>query len=84
MRRYAIDLVERQGQPVREALRIFSRVFDYCMHDSNATRAAGLGHDPFDAVDTDHAVLPANYRQKCLPHWRTQLLRQRAREAAGG
>lgn len=78
VRRYAIDLVERQGHPAREALKIFSKVFDYCMHDADATRAAELGYDPFEAADADHAVLPPNYGQKCLPPWRAQLQERRA------
>jgi len=77
VRRYAIDLVERQGHPVREALKIFGKVFDYCMHEEDATRAAALGYDPFAAVETDHAVLPSNYGQKCLPQWRSALEKRR-------
>lgn len=77
VRRYAIDLVERQGEPVREALRIFSRVFEYCMHDENATRAARMGFDPFEVVTAAHPVLPANFEQKCLPRWRSALEKRR-------
>jgi hypothetical protein len=73
----AVSRAERQ----RAALRLNERVFRRCLNDK-AFRSVFLDHgvDPFDAVLTDHADLPARFGDQRLPQMREQLGERRRRD----